>query len=45
MEARIAGLLKQYDTAYAAVTSRLERAMQKRLGSAGKGHLDFNDLP
>jgi hypothetical protein len=35
MEARIAGLLKQYDTAYAAVTSRLEHAMQKRLEENG----------
>jgi hypothetical protein len=36
MEARIAGLLKQYDTAYAAVTSRLEQEMQKRLEEKGE---------
>jgi hypothetical protein len=35
MQARVAGLLKQYDTAYAAVTSRLEQAMQKRLEDTG----------
>jgi hypothetical protein len=36
MEARIAGLLKQYDTAYTAVSGRLEQAMQKRLEDAGE---------